>query len=258
MPDLRREAALFLTAVQLLTRVPTPQLEGFQPDWVARSARYYPLVGALIGGAAAGVLLGAAQLWAGALPALLAVGAGILLTGAFHEDGLADTADGLGGGLTRGRRLEIMKDSRIGSYGALALGLVLGAKVLALAQSQVGVAAAALVACHAGGRAAAVVIMRLLPYAGEREQAKVGPAAAGVTAGDAALAVAVAALAGAPALWLAPGAAATGLAAGVAAAAGMAWWARRAVGGWVGDTLGAAEQAFEAAFLLAVAAAAAA
>ena len=123
---MRREVALFLTAVQLLTRVPTPGIAGFQPDWVARSARYYPLVGALVGAVAALVLLGAARLWTGALPALLAVAGGVLLTGAFHEDGLADAADGLGGGATRERRLHIMKDSRIGSYGALALGVVLG------------------------------------------------------------------------------------------------------------------------------------
>ena len=252
---MRREVALFVTAVQLLTRVPTPQLEGFQPNWVARSARYYPLVGALVGGAAALALLGAAQLWTGALPALLAVGAGILLTGAFHEDGLADAADGLGGGLTRERRLQIMRDSRIGSYGALALGLVLGAKVLALAEMPTGTAAAALVACHAGGRAAAVVLMRLHPYAGERERAKLGPTAEGVTSGDTAVAVAVAILAAVSVLWHAPEAAAVGVTAGAAAAAAMGWWARRAIGGWVGDTLGAAEQAFEAAFLLAVAAA---
>ena len=77
--------------MQLLTRVPTPGIAGFQPDWVARSARYYPLVGALVGAVAALVLLGAARLWTGALPALLAVAGGVLLTGAFHEDGLADT-----------------------------------------------------------------------------------------------------------------------------------------------------------------------
>jgi len=244
-----RQLALFLTAVQFLTRVPTPVLKGYQPDWTARSARYFPLVGAMVGGVGAAVLAGASLAWGGLLPALLAVGAGVLLTGAFHEDGLADTADGLGGGQTPARRLEIMKDSRIGTFGALALGLVLAVKVAALGEAPVGLAAAGLVAAHGGGRAAAVLAMRMSSYGGDRAWAKVKPVADGVTAGEAAVALAFGGLALIPVLVMAPWAALSGLALATVAATAMALLAKRLIGGWVGDTLGATEQVFEAAFL---------
>ncbi len=100
----------------------------------------------------------------------------MLVTGGFHEDGLADTADGLGGGQTPARRLEIMKDSRIGTYGALALGLVLAIKVAALAALPLTPAALALVAAHGAGRVAAVVVMVLGRHVGDRDDAKCKPA----------------------------------------------------------------------------------
>ncbi|HBY44024.1 MAG TPA: adenosylcobinamide-GDP ribazoletransferase, partial [Brevundimonas sp.] len=110
-----REARLFVCALQFLTRLPTPPLRDFQPEWIQQSARWFPLVGQVVGLIAAAILYGAAQVWSPWIAALLAVAAGVALTGGFHEDGLADTADGLGGGQTRARRLEIMKDSRLGS-----------------------------------------------------------------------------------------------------------------------------------------------
>lgn len=174
---IRHEARLFICAVQFLTRIPTPQLAGFQPEWIQQSARYYPLVGQMVGGVSALILYGAAQIWSPWIAALLALGAGVLLTGGFHEDGLADTADGLGGGLTRERRLEIMKDSRLGSYGALALGLTLALRVAALAmlaQFSPLFAAVALMAAHGLGRAAAVGAMAVMPYGGHPGMAKEG------------------------------------------------------------------------------------
>ena len=128
---IRQEGRLLLCAVQFLTRIPTPELRGFRSEWIQQSARYYSLVGQIVGSIAALTLLGATHIWGAAIGALLAVGAGIALTGGFHEDGLADTADGLGGGMTRARRLEIMKDSRLGTYGALALMLTLALRVAA-------------------------------------------------------------------------------------------------------------------------------
>lgn len=248
-----RQVALFLTAVQFLTRVPVPTLRAFQPDWIARSARYFPLVGGLVGLASGGVMLGAAQVWSGVLPALLAIAAGVLITGAFHEDGLADAADGLGGGQIPERRLEIMKDSRVGTFGVLALGLALGLKVAALDQIPVGLAVLGLIAAHAGGRGAAVLVMRILPYAGDRAWTKVKPVAEGVTTTEVVIAmifvVAALVLAGGAA----PFASLFALATGGVAAALVALLARRLIGGWVGDTLGACEQAFEIGFLVAFA-----
>lgn len=246
-----RQLALFLTAVQFLTRVPVPPLKDFQPDWTARSARYFPLVGGLVGLASGVVLVAASQIWSGLLPALLATSVGILITGAFHEDGLADTADGLGGGQTPERRLEIMKDSRLGTYGVLALGLVLSLKVVALSQMAVVVVLPGLAAAHAAGRGVSVLTMGLLPYAGDRASAKVKPVADGVRAGEIGVALVISVLALVPAILIAPVATAGAVLVGGLCASLVALQARRLIGGWVGDTLGACEQAFEVGFLVA-------
>lgn len=249
---IRHEARLFICAVQFLTRIPTLQLEDFRPEWIQQSARYYPLVGQIVGGLSALVLYGAAEVWSPWIAALLAVAAGVALTGGFHEDGLADTADGLGGGLTRNRRLEIMKDSRLGSYGALALGLTLALRVAAqamLAQASPLLAAAALTAAHGLGRAAAVAAMTVMPYGGDPGMAKEGRPERASLAG---LAVAVL-IALWPLAFLPLVAGAGGVALGLLVGAVPAWLAWRLIGGRTGDVLGAVEQGFEVGFLLAVA-----
>ncbi|MBA4010652.1 MAG: adenosylcobinamide-GDP ribazoletransferase [Phenylobacterium sp.] len=247
-----RQLQLFLCAVQFLTRVPTPALPGFELDWISRSARYFPLVGLLVGAVCAATFWGASQLWNGALPALLAIGVGVLLTGAFHEDGLADTADGLGGGSTPERRLEIMKDSRIGTYGAIGLGLVLATKVAALATLPAGLGAWTLVAAHAGGRGAAVLAMRSLAYVRDVDGGKWKPAPSDLGFWEVLSALTFAALP----LALSPaGVVVQGLAAGALLALLLALVARRLLGGYTGDVLGAIEQVFELGFTLGVAAA---
>ena len=247
-----RQLGLFLCAVQFLTRLPTPALTGFEPDWISRSARYFPLVGLLVGGICAAVFWGASQLWTGALPALLAIGVGVLVTGAFHEDGLADTCDGLGGGGTSERRLEIMKESRIGTYGALGLGFVLSTKVAALATLPVGLGAWTLVAAHAGGRGASVLAMRALAYVRDVDGGKWKPAPSDLGFWEVLAAATFAALP----LALSPaGVVFQGLLAGALLALVLALVARRLLGGYTGDVLGAIEQVFELGFTLGVAAA---
>jgi len=246
-----RQFQLLLCAVQFLTRVPTPALGGFEPDWISRSARYFPLVGMLVGGVCAAVFWGASQLWTGWLPALLAVAVGVLITGAFHEDGLADTADGLGGGGTPERRLEIMKDSRIGTYGALALGLVLALKVAALATLPAALGAWTLVAAHAGGRGAAVLTMRLLAYVRDTDGGKWKPAPSDLGFWEV---LAALTLAGLPLALSPSGVVMLGLMVGAVLAATLAVVARRLLGGFTGDVLGAVEQIFELGFTLGVAA----
>ncbi|MBI1682938.1 adenosylcobinamide-GDP ribazoletransferase [Caulobacter hibisci] len=246
-----RQVSLLLCAVQFLTRLPTPALRGFEPDWITRSARYFPLVGLLVGGICALVLLAASQVWSGWVPAILALGAGFLLTGGFHEDGLADTADGLGGGQTAARRLEIMKDSRVGTYGVLALVTVLGGKAATLASLTPMQAALALFAAHGVGRVAAVMAMAALPHVSDRTDAKYKPAPDGVKP----LEVLVAALLGLWPLLLAPPLAAlTSLALAAVLALALALLARRLIGGYVGDVLGGIEQVAELGALLGLAA----
>lgn len=256
---LQHELRLFLIALQFLTRVPVPAWVGYQPDWLESSVRHHPVVGALIGGAAALVAFACASLWPPLVAATLAVIAGAWLTAAFHEDGLADTFDALLGSAPRDRALVIMRDSRIGSYGAVVL---IGAMVLRIALVSelltIGAAAAcwALVASHSAGRAGSVVLMRMLPYARELPESEVKPLARQVRAGDALLAGAagVAVLgfglfhSGLPNQWTRSIAALLGLA--VLFAAMRAWLWRR-LGGYTGDTLGATEQLGEIVVLLA-------
>jgi adenosylcobinamide-GDP ribazoletransferase len=130
IPSHFRPLAEFVHALKFLTRLPVPFSRTIDPPPFNQTMRMFSVVGALIGCGIALVLLAGKYVYLPAmLAALLAVAAGMLLTGALHEDGLADTADGLGGGKTRERRLEIMRDSRIGSYGTLALIVAVGVRV---------------------------------------------------------------------------------------------------------------------------------
>lgn len=246
------EAKLLLYAIQLLTRLPTPRALDCGPDALARSAKYLPLVGQLVGALSGGALLLASLIWSGALPALLAVGLGILITGAFHEDGLADTADGLGGGASREQRLAIMKDSRIGTYGVLALVLCLAIKAAALAGMPPAQATLALISAHGGGRWAAAAVMALQPYGGDPNAAKMTPIATRVRKRELVVATIFALW---PLVFLDPVPALVATLLGLAAAAWPMLKARKLIGGYTGDVLGAVEQVFEAAFLVGASAA---
>lgn len=251
MAWVRRQVQLLVCAVQFLTRVPTPALKDFQPDWITRSARYFPLVGQGVGVLSAAVFFAAYQVWSPTLAALLAVGAGLIVTGAFHEDGLADTADGLGGGQTAERRLEIMKDSRVGTYGVCALVLVLALKIAALSNLSAQAGVVTLIAAHGAGRAAALVAMRLTPYAPMGAAGKWKPTPQGVRASEVVIGLLIAAW---PLVLLSPSAVMAGLTIGGLGALAAAVAAQRLIGGHTGDVLGAIEQLFEAGFILGVAA----
>src|SRR4051812_38655098 len=161
------------------------QWVGFSPDTLRASAAHFPGVGWLVGLAACAsfALLGLVLHGSAFAPLAAAVGCTIttvLLTGGFHEDGLADTADGLGGSAERDRALEIMKDSRLGTYGALALALALMAKVSLLAvlagQSPSAVLLALLCA-HVVSRFWPLLVVRTLPYVGDAVASKSKPLA---------------------------------------------------------------------------------
>ena len=242
-----------LAALALLTRLPLPGAR------VATAARRgaaagwaYPLAGAVTGAGAGLMLAAASALGLGAGPAAgLALAGAILITGALHEDGLADAADGLWGGWTPERRLEIMKDSRIGSYGVLALvlSLLLRWSCLApLAADSPLLAALALVAVGAASRAALLLPFALLPPARPGGlAARTGrPRPATVAAGWILAAVLALAALGPAGLAVLAAAALAGIAATAIA--------RMKIGGQTGDILGATQQLAEIAGLLVLAA----
>lgn len=249
---LRAELDRLFAAIGLLTRLPVPAAAIRDPAWLVRSAKYFPLVGTLIGAIGAAILVTAGAVWSGPLPALLATAATILVTGALHEDGLADTADSLGG-RTRQARLAIMKDSRLGTFGALALGLSAALRVTALASLTPGLAVWALVAGHAGARFATVLVLAMLPHAGDASTSRTSYSPERLHAGEVTTAALFTIL---PLLPLGPRLALAGFLAGGAAAFLLAAAMRRSIGGYTGDVLGAVEQVAEMGFLLGVAAAA--
>ncbi len=278
------ELRLFLIALQFFTRVPVPARVGFQPEWLNQSARYFPLVGACVGAVGAGVLWAASVVWPPAVAVGLSMVATMFVTGGFHEDGLADTFDALGGAVSRERALEIMKDSRIGSYGALALVMVLGLKAAALVAlmsmpslmampsltflslpgSMQSPAIASVLAlplalptllfAHTASRAAATTLIFALPYAGDVAHAKAKPLAQRISAGGLVVAwvstlvvgALIAACYGLPLGWFVAGVAAAALG---CAASGA--WLRHRLGGTTGDGLGATQQITELLMLLA-------
>jgi adenosylcobinamide-GDP ribazoletransferase len=256
---LAHELRLVGVALQFLTRVPV-RFRAFDPAWLNPSSRHFPLVGALVGSVGAAVLALAAPWWPVPVAVLLSMAATVAATGGFHEDGLADTCDGLGGSAARERALAIMKDSRLGSYGVLGLAFTLALKAAVLCallvQSPV-LAAAALVWAHAASRAAAVALLTTLPYAGDAEHAKAKPMAQRARAVDAAVALGWVAVLGAVLGLglLAPLHLLLSAACAAAVAAWCARWFLRRLGGYTGDTLGATQQWAELAVYLAVAAA---
>lgn len=230
----------------LLTRIPVGSLQGTAPVMGA-TAWCWPLAGLVVGGVAA--LVWYAGNWAGLPPlavAGLALMAMTLLTGAMHEDGLADLADGFWGGKDKARRLEIMRDSRLGSYGALAIGFSLLLRGGALASLSPCGGALALVALAMASRAAMPLALRAMPPA---RADGLGHAAGEVTGG----AVIVALLLGACGLLLVgpTAAVATALTMAIAGLA-LAMLALRKIGGQTGDVLGALQQVTEMAGWLAL------
>ena len=240
----RDEAAVFLLALQFLTRLPVPA-RGYTPARLAATPRWLPAVGALIGGLVALAWLAAAAVFPPVLAVLLATAFGLLLTGCFHEDGFADACDGLGGGATRAKALEIMRDSRLGTYGAAGLGMMLATRVAALAALPGGLVPLALVAGHAASRASAVVVIATSVYVRDHGTGK--PVATGL--GRAGLAFALA-CGLAPLLLQPPLAALGGLAGLILGHLAMRRTYQSKLGGYTGDCLGAVQQASEVGFTL--------
>ena len=268
----------YLLAVQFFTRIPiTGRLAtwvGYSPEQLRASAAHFPGVGMLVGAVAAAVYaaldaLLPATLYTPLVAAVFSTLATVLLTGGFHEDGLADVADGLGGSYDREHSLEIMKDSRVGAFGALALVLALLGKtaLLALLASvegapvdeeavsfSAGYVCAALWLGHVVSRALPLLLIRLLPHVGDTATSKSKPLADQISSG--ALIIAF--------IWLfiaLPLASivfdATNLIVGgifaVVALLGMLRFFKRRLQGFTGDCLGAAQQVCEIAFYLGLA-----
>jgi len=242
-----QQIRLFFIALQFFTRLPIPAWVGFEPAWLQHASRYFPLVGCVVAAVAAGVYAAAALVLPAPVAAVLSTAATVYMTGAFHEDGFADTCDGLGGGMTRERVLEIMKDSRVGAYGAIGIVCMLAAKLSSLAMLPPAQAMAALFLAHPLSRLAAASLIWKLEYV--RGEGKSKPLAQQMTTIEFGIACAGALLPAAVLLaggWTSMG---TVLAAVLSALLAAVWLGRtfvRRLGGYTGDCLGAVQQLAEA------------
>ena len=233
----------------LLTSLPVNVVATVSPSVFARSSRWFPMVGALVGmQSAATLFLGILVGLPNVVAVLIAIGFSILLTGALHEDGLADVADGFGGGANRDAKLEIMRDSRVGTYGVLALILAVGLKgalLVALMNSGLWAAAMAMIVAASASRLTPVILMNRLPMARNDGMAVTAgkPEAESVRIACGLALASLLVLTGWQAMLVT-------IIATLAACAAIGALARRQIGGQTGDVLGTGQQVTEICVLI--------
>lgn len=253
----------FLLAVQFFTRVPITgglaRWIGFSPDMQRASLGHLPGVGVLVGSVASGMFV-LLMLYLPDVPAapwvavVVSTLCSVWMTGGLHEDGLADLSDGLGGSFDRDRALEIMKDSRLGSMGVMALVLALllkSALLVALTQWDITIAAAAMWLAHCGSRLWPLWLVWRLPYVGDATRSKSQPLTGHIEMSSLVTAHVWTGLAFMAVAWLFPEE--NWLTAGLLSAAGaiaMAGLLKRRLQGFTGDALGATQQVCEILFYL--------
>ncbi|WP_027251057.1 adenosylcobinamide-GDP ribazoletransferase [Photobacterium halotolerans] len=243
MFNLRYQYQLFCLAVSFFSRLPIPASTPYSDERMNRAGRYFALVG-LVLGALCAIAYSLSAAW---LPPQFAVFItmvfSLLLTGAFHEDGLTDMADGIGGGMTTERRLIIMKDSRIGTYGAATLIMALLGKFIMLSYLAVHTELAViLLIAYTLSRTVAASLIFDMPYVSDASTSKSKPLANAQTVPELLFSVATGILV---CLVLAPDLALVLVVAAVLFRMGFKAWLNARLGGFTGDCLGAAQQLME-------------
>ncbi|MCU6433015.1 adenosylcobinamide-GDP ribazoletransferase [Undibacterium sp. Jales W-56] len=242
---------LFFIALQFFTRIPIPSWVGFEAAWLHQASRYFPAVGWVVALLTAAVFGITHLLLPQAVAVILSTAAGIWLTGAFHEDGFADVCDGFGGGMTPERVLEIMKDSRIGAYGAIGICLMLLGKLTVLASMPAQYVIPALLLAHPLSRLAACSLIYALDYA--RLEGKAKPLAQHMSGAEFLIAGSTVLLPVALLLYWQFVPLNNTIFAAILLILASWWLARmfvRRIGGYTGDCLGAVQQLSEVAFYI--------
>ena len=239
MTLLKDQYNLILIALSFLTRIPVPTSVDFSQQKLNQASRYFPLIGWFIGGLCALIYWLLALYLPNAIAIILSMLASILITGCFHEDGLADTCDGFGGGWEKEQKLAIMKDSRIGTYGAAALWFAFSLKFILL--SHVDNVVVALIVAHALSRSVSTCLISLLPYVAEFDLSKVKP----LTESQNKIDLRVSLITGGATLLLVPASAIALVITLIVAVWIIRKYLRNQIGGFTGDTLGATQQVTE-------------
>lgn len=243
---LKQQLELLLIAVGFFTRIPVPNTLDFSQQKLNQAGRYFSLVGWFVGGTCALAYWLLSQVLPSDIAILGTMVVSVLLTGCFHEDGLADTCDGFGGGWEKQQKLSIMKDSRLGTYGAVAIWMVLTVKYMSLVQIETVVTS--LLVAHVLSRALATSMIFHLPYVSGEKTSKVKPLAELLTFKELAINLLIAAfslLLVSDIVWL------------LLIVLGFVYYSLkilylRQIGGFTGDTLGAAQQISEVSIYLVI------
>lgn len=244
---IRRELEYFFGALRFFTRLPIPSWVGHSEEQLNRSTRYFPAVGLIVGAIGALVWIVTSLFWPKTIAILLALSTTIYVTGAFHEDGLSDMTDGFGGGWEKERILDIMKDSRTGSFGVVILVLTLLGRFMVLVELPDTWIVMALIAGHALSRFCATVLLYCMDYVREDALSKAKPLATHISPMELGIAAAFALL---PCLLLPFWHLLIALILAAAVTFWLASFFKRWIGGYTGDCLGSIQQATELAFYL--------
>ncbi|WP_298534816.1 adenosylcobinamide-GDP ribazoletransferase [uncultured Algibacter sp.] len=180
---MKKEVQIFLMAIMFFTRIPCPKWVDHDPEYLKKSAKYFSLVGIIVGGIGAFIFYSASFIFSTEISILLSMVSTIYVTGAFHEDGFADVCDGLGGGWTKEKILIIMKDSRLGTYGAAGLVLILAIKFSALREINPYFIPLVIVSGHSLSRFIATTLIYTHPYVRDTDDSKAKPAAKSISFG---------------------------------------------------------------------------
>jgi adenosylcobinamide-GDP ribazoletransferase len=239
---MKKEWRIFMSAIMFLTRLPVPHTIDHSAEYLRQAPRYFPVVGWITGACSSLAFLLFSRYISTDTGILAAMITGILVTGAFHEDGFADVCDGFGGGWTREKILLIMKDSRIGAYGAIGLIAILGSKYLLLKELPIRYFVGLVIAAHTLSRLMPVLVMQAGAYAADPDQSKAKPLA-GPSLSPSGVAVAIA-------LTLVPFAllplqSLLVIIPALFAAYALYRYFRKWIGGYTGDCLGAIQQVTE-------------
>ncbi|MDR2507127.1 MAG: adenosylcobinamide-GDP ribazoletransferase [Candidatus Accumulibacter sp.] len=246
--SLKNELDILVAAIRFFTRLPVPGPWGYDSAPLERAIRYYPAVGIIVGTIGAAVFFLVSAFWTKPVAVLATIAAIAYITGAIHEDGWTDTVDGFGGGWTKDRILEIMRDSRVGSFGVCALTILLLGRFLALCEMDTRLipVPAALIAGHAFSRLCATFVLGALDYA--RPDGKAQPFSNALDRREKIfilLSVAWFLLLFIPF---------RELLCGITLGAVSAWWLarmfQRQIGGYTGDCIGAVQQLSEVMFYI--------
>jgi adenosylcobinamide-GDP ribazoletransferase len=236
----KQQLNLFFLALGFFSRIPMPAWIDYSPENLNRASRYFTLVGWALGGLVALVFLAADYLFSNSISLWLAMTFSLLLTGAFHEDGLSDTADGFGGAFAREKKLSIMKDSRIGTYGATALVMaLLGKYLLLIENTQI---ALSLLIAYALSRTIAASLVFDMRYVADDDGSKSKPLANNQSKLDLTILLTTCL----PIFFLIPWQKAAFLiAAMIVVRYAAKFYFQKQIGGYTGDCLGAAQQVSE-------------